>query len=72
MAWFDYHCDKCEKQFEIQCGMNDDRDNIKCPDCECVARRIFTSILIPKKGGGTAPRPKSNCSSCSSRNCSTC
>jgi putative FmdB family regulatory protein len=84
MAYFDYHCEKCGKDFEIQCGINDDRSNVKCGHCGSKkVQRAFDSIYLPKKGGGEAAAGSSigyrgrgsgasACGSCSSGNCSTC
>jgi putative FmdB family regulatory protein len=83
MAWFDYYCEKCDKKFEIQRGISEDRSNVACPDCNGNdVQRIFDSIYLPRKGksssgggfegdysgGGGA----SKCSSCAGGSCSTC
>lgn len=80
MAYFDYNCEKCGKAFEIQCGINDDRSNVKCAHCGSKkVQRAFDSIYLPKKSGGDAGAGYggrgaggSSCSSCSSGNCATC
>lgn len=77
MAYFDYYCDKCEKQFEIQCGMSDDRSNVSCTECGGHdVRRVFTSIVMAKKSGGSSVTVGggggSSCSSCASKNCGSC
>ena len=76
MPYLDYYCEKCETQFEIQCGLNDDRTNVKCPDCkDKKVQRVFDTIYLPSKkgkGGGGGGGGKSSCSSCSSGNCSSC
>ncbi len=77
MAYYDYYCDKCKKQFEIQCSISDDRSWVKCEYCGSgKVRRIYDSILVPKKsGGGSSYAGASSgggCSSCSSHNCSSC
>ena len=76
MAYFDYFCDKCEKEFEIQCSINADRSNVTCPDCGgAEVRRVFSSIYVPKKGGsggGASAGGGSSCTSCSTHNCGSC
>ena len=82
MAYFDYHCDKCGKQFEIQCGINDDRSSVACPHCKSrKVQRLFNGIYMASKSSGGDPASsigyrgrgaRSGCSTCSSGNCSTC
>jgi len=77
MAYYDYYCDKCEKKFEIQASMSDDRKWVKCPDCKSrKVRQLFDGVYIPpktkagKSAGGASS--DSSCTSCSSGTCSTC
>ena len=64
MPFYDYKCHQCRQVFEIQKGMNDQREPV-CPDCGSAARRIFR---VP----GTT-RPESGaCSTCASGVCSSC
>ena len=82
MAYFDYYCEDCKKNFEIQCGINDDRSNVACTDCGGKnVQRVFDSVYLPKKVGGDPEHKsigyqgrgsKSACASCTSGNCSTC
>jgi putative FmdB family regulatory protein len=77
MAYYDYFCDKCKKPFEIQCGINDDRSGVRCGHCDSdKIRRVFDSILVPKKVGSgkkaAAASGGSSCSSCASHNCGSC
>jgi putative FmdB family regulatory protein len=81
MAWFDYYCEKCDKKFEIQRGINEDRSDVACPRCKGKkVQRMFDSIYLPKKGGTSdgmggdfgGGGGGSSCSSCSGGNCSPC
>lgn len=72
MPWFDYQCNACDTTFEIQCGLNDDRSNIACPDCGAGdVRRVYSTIYLPKKAGA-ASASSGKCASCSSGNCASC
>ncbi|MEM9481221.1 MAG: FmdB family zinc ribbon protein [Verrucomicrobiota bacterium] len=54
MPTYDYHCEKCDRTFEVFQSMNDKRLR-KCPDEECkgkVTRLIGTGAGIIFKGGG--------------------
>jgi len=76
MAYYDYFCDKCKKPFEVQCGINDDRSWVRCEKCGGdKVRRVFDSILVPKKVGSGKNQPalpvevharlcRHNCGSC--------
>ncbi|HOX28553.1 MAG TPA: zinc ribbon domain-containing protein [bacterium] len=75
MAYFDYYCDKCEKQFEIQAPISDDRKWVKCPDCEGKnVRRVYSSIVVPKKSSGSSggSHGGGSCASCRTHNCGSC
>jgi putative FmdB family regulatory protein len=81
MAYYDYVCEKCGKQFEIQCGINDDRSNVKCTHCKSKkVQRLFNGIQLGVKSeepsgskiGYRGRGSKHGCASCSSKNCSTC
>ncbi len=78
MAYFDYFCDKCKKTFEIQASINDDRSWVKCTECGSgKVRRVFDTIVVPKKSSGGGKRSPaassgSSCSTCHSHNCATC
>ena len=78
MAYYDYFCDKCKKPFEVQCGINDDRSWVRCERCGGdKVRRMFDSILVPKKTGSgkksaSGASGGSSCSSCASHNCGSC
>jgi putative FmdB family regulatory protein len=83
MAYFDYTCEKCNKPFEIQCGINDDRSNVKCPHCKSnKVQRLFNSIQLGAKSEEQAPTgskigyrgrgSKNACAGCASKNCSSC
>lgn len=45
MPIYDFHCDDCDSDFEVDYPIDDDRGNLECPKCESKnVLRIFTSI----------------------------
>ncbi|QVL34330.1 zinc ribbon domain-containing protein [Telmatocola sphagniphila] len=34
MPIYDYHCDPCQKDFEILIRNDQDREDLHCPDCQ--------------------------------------
>ena len=45
MPVYDYNCEDCEKDFEVDYPVDDDRGNLACPNCQSKnVLRVFTSI----------------------------
>jgi len=55
MAFYDYRCGKCEEEFEVSHGMNDE-PNIKCPKCKSKAKKMPSICGIVVHGGFSAMR----------------
>ncbi len=51
MPYYDYHCENCDKEFEVFQNM-DDEPMSTCPDCGSVVRRVFGASGIIFKGSG--------------------
>ena len=51
MPKYDYHCDACERTFELKLplGSSSDQD---CPECDSAARRLLTPPALVFKGSG--------------------
>ena len=50
MPRYDYICKSCNSDFFIISGINENRDNIECTECNSEnVRRIFNSIIIKKR-----------------------
>ena len=76
MPQYDYMCKKCNKEFSIFCGMNDNRDNIECEYCKSNdVYRIYSGIITKGKDFtkfiGSTSSAKS-CGSCGGGSCSGC
>ena len=45
MALYDYHCDKCNKDIELEISINDYdqvKDKQTCPDCNSKLNRVLS------------------------------
>lgn len=70
MPMFEFHCGKCDNDFE-ELVMGDDK--IECPKCGSSRVKKKLSAFAHKSGGKfTGSSGGSGCSSCSSGNCSSC
>jgi len=77
MPQYDYKCQECQQAFSIFCGMNDNRDNIKCEHCNSSdVYRIYNGIITKTKGvmadSSSHSATSSACGSCSGGSCSGC
>jgi putative FmdB family regulatory protein len=48
---YEYECSECSTRFELRRSFNDESE-VFCPDCKCVATRIFSPVPIIFKGSG--------------------
>ena len=58
MAFYDFHCEKCDKVHTLSFSMTDraGRENAVCPDCGNKLKRIFSaSGLIVKEDNVVSP-----------------
>ncbi len=65
MPFYEYHCESCDKAFEVFQNMKDTPLST-CPDCGAEVRRVFDASSIIFKGKGfyaTDTRAKSDTSS---------
>jgi putative FmdB family regulatory protein len=51
MPVYQYICTGCNKEFELRQSFHDE-SIVECPDCNCVARRIFSVTPVIFKGSG--------------------
>jgi putative FmdB family regulatory protein len=51
MPIYQYVCSKCNTNFELRQGFNDE-SVASCPKCKCQARRLFVPVPIIFKGSG--------------------
>ena len=51
MPIYQYLCSKCNSEFELRQGFNDD-PVVVCPKCQNGARRLFSPVPIIFKGSG--------------------
>ena len=73
MPIYEFKCGACGKEFEKLCAVGKDR-RIQCPECGGRrSERRFSLFGVRSSGRATAASgSKASCSSCGSRNCSTC
>ncbi|MBN2240144.1 MAG: FmdB family transcriptional regulator [Dehalococcoidales bacterium] len=48
---YEYECPSCSNRFELRRSFTDESDAL-CPECECIARRVFSPVPIIFKGSG--------------------
>jgi putative FmdB family regulatory protein len=74
MPIYEFHCDKCDKDFEC---LIMGKDKPKCPKCGgAKVKRMMSACGFVSKGKGGTTTSKSagtsSCAGCSSSSCSTC
>jgi putative FmdB family regulatory protein len=69
MPIFEYHCMKCDKEFEIL--VYGDQE-VCCPICKATKVKKLLSVFSHKSESGFTSSQGSSCGSCSSPNCSSC
>jgi putative FmdB family regulatory protein len=67
MPIFEYHCNECDKDFEILLIGDEE---VSCPDCAGRNLRRLVSTFSHKSEG--EPTRSSSCSTCSAASCATC
>jgi len=69
MPIFEYHCTKCDKDFEVLVLGN---QSVTCPDCNGKKVKKLLSVVSHKSDGEFSSSQGSACSGCSATSCSTC
>jgi putative FmdB family regulatory protein len=74
MPIYEYHCDKCNKDFECLVFGNEQPD---CPSCNCkkVKKLMSASTFYSKGGHGETVKGAagtSSCSGCAATSCTSC
>ncbi len=69
MPIFEYHCTKCDKDFEVLVFGN---QKVTCPHCNGKKIKKLLSTVSHKSDGEFTSSQGSACSSCSATTCSTC
>ena len=69
MPIFEYHCMKCDKDFEILVLGN---QKVTCPTCNGEKVKKLLSCFSHKSDTGFSSSKGSACTSCSATSCSTC
>lgn len=72
MPIFEFHCNKCGKEFEEIVHSKD--FSISCPQCSSTDTKKLISVFSFKSGGNGGMKTSSSggCSSCMSKNCGSC
>ena len=73
MPIYEYHCEKCDKDFEVLVLRSNEK--VTCPACDSKKVSRLMSGFAHKTDGGPMVSSSSGgsaCSSCSSGNCSSC
>jgi len=69
MPIFEYHCTKCDKDFEILVFGD---QSISCPICKGNNVKKLLSTFSHKSDGEFSSSMGSSCGSCSATSCKTC
>ena len=70
MPIYEYHCNKCDKNFEEL--VLSQSEKICCPNCKSSKVERLLSGFSFKCSGNFSGTGGSSCSGCSSTNCSSC
>jgi len=70
MPIYEYHCNRCEHDFEKLVFSTS--EEICCPKCEGKKVRRLMSGFSHKSGGSFSSSAGPSCSGCTSSSCSTC
>ena len=71
MPLYEYHCGKCEDDFEkLVFG----KDEVACPKCGGHVERLMSACSFKSAAGDfkTSGTGKSGCSTCAGTSCATC
>ena len=69
MPIFEYHCNECDKDFEILILGNQE---VSCPDCTGKNLSKLLSTFSHKSEGEFSSSKGSSCNTCSATSCATC
>jgi putative FmdB family regulatory protein len=69
MPLFEYHCNACDKDFELLVMGNEE---VCCPECSGKNVSKLLSTFSHKSQAGFAGSKGSSCSTCSAPSCATC
>jgi putative FmdB family regulatory protein len=69
MPIFEYHCQKCDKDFETLVFGNQE---VACPTCQGTKVKKLLSVCSHKSDSGFTSSQGSSCGSCSSPSCAGC
>ena len=71
MPIYEYKCTKCNEEFECLVFKSD--ESVSCPECndDCV-ERLMSACSFKSSGNYSSSAGSTACTSCASKNCSTC
>ncbi len=69
MPIFEYHCMKCDKEFELLVFGN---EKVTCPTCNGKKVKKLLSSFSHKSDGQFSSSKGSACTACSATSCTTC
>ena len=70
MPIYEFHCHKCDQDFETLVMRSD--DIICCPKCDSKKVRRLMSGFAHKSGDGKMTSSHGGCASCAGGSCATC
>jgi len=70
MPIYEFHCAKCDRNFECLVFRSDEK--VACPHCDTKKVSRLMSRFAHKSAGGKMVSSGGGCSSCSGGSCSTC
>jgi putative FmdB family regulatory protein len=70
MPIYEFHCHKCDQDFETLVMRSD--DVIRCPKCDSKKVRRLMSGFAHKSGDGKMTSSHGGCASCAGGSCATC
>ena len=76
MPIYEFHCVKCDIEFEELCLSSNSVSSISCPQCKGVENERIMSLFATSSGNSAseaqASTSKSSCATCSGSSCKIC
>lgn len=76
MPIYEYRCTICNNKFEILRSISQSDNDVCCPKCNSIAKKVFSKFASFAKDSSGASAPiagsGSSCASCTSSSCGSC
>ncbi len=71
MPIYEFHCPRCDEQFETLVVNKDEK--VTCPKCDCAkVMRLMSGFAHKSGAGGKMTSSSSGCATCKATSCASC